>query len=258
MDNFDLALGAQKIYDLIWNEFCDWYVELVKSRLYGQDEADREVVRRVLVTVLKDMLRLLHPFMPFITEEIWSNLPEREGYLITDRWPVYSEARAFPEEAARMELAMDLIRAIRNIRAEAEAPAGKKLHAVILAEPADREKAEQVERHIRELAGVLGIRFVGEKKDVPEEVMSAVVGRVEVYIPLDELVDYQVELQRLGKEKERLEGEVARIGKTLANEAFVSKAPAKVVDGERAKLAAAEETLEKVRARLAAVEAKVK
>ncbi|MDO4552156.1 MAG: valine--tRNA ligase [Bacillota bacterium] len=258
MDAFDLALGAQKVWELIWNEYCDWYIELVKGRLYGADEADKAVVRRVLLATLKDMLRLLHPFMPFITEEIWSHLPERRGYLIRDSWPCYKESRRYPEEVAGLETAMDIIRSIRNIRAEAGAVSGKKLHAAIVAEGEELRRARAGERYIRELANVEALRFAdreagGPAPDREEEAMSAVVGTTEIFIPLAELVDYKAEAERLQKEKDRLSGEVKRISGTLSNEAFVSKAPAKVVEAEREKLEKCRETLEKVEERLAAV-----
>ena len=133
LENYDLALAGQKVHELIWNEYCDWYIELVKARLYGEDEADKQVARFVLVKVLKDMLALLHPFMPFITEEIWSFLPGKGEMLIVAPWPVHSKALDFSEESRRMELAMEIIRSIRNIRAEAEAVPSRKLRAEILA-----------------------------------------------------------------------------------------------------------------------------
>lgn len=152
MEKFELALAAQKIYDLIWNNFCDWYIELVKSRLYGDDDADKEVARYVLVRVLKDLLKLLHPFRPFITEEIWGFLPHNDsekdaenekGYLIRQSWPVYSDGMKFEEEESVIEAAMDAIRTVRNIRAEAEAAPSKKVNAAILAEGAAAERLKR-------------------------------------------------------------------------------------------------------------------
>lgn len=265
LERFDLALAGQRVYELIWNEYCDWYIELVKKRLWGDDEEDKKVVRFVLVTALKNMLELLHPFMPFITEEIWSFLPhsscetgaDGNSWLIRAKWPVYAEGRNFAEDAETVETAMEAIRAIRNIRAEAEAAPSKKLTAVILSQGKKLSEIEKGERYIRDLANITGIKFTDSKTDVPEEVMSAVIEGIEIYIPLDELVDFEAEYERLQKEKTRLEGEVKRVRGKLSNEGFVSKAPEKVVNEEREKQAKYEDMLEKVKERLASVAAKV-
>ena len=265
MERYDLALAGQRAYDLIWNEFCDWYIEIVKGRLYGDDEEDKKVARYVLVRALKSMLTLLHPFMPFITEEIWSYLPQGDAkadnpnnFIIRTDWPLYDEQLIFPEETEKLEMAMSVIRAIRNIRAEAEAAPSKKLSAVILCGEGREAVVKAGERYIQNLANITNITFISDKKDVPEETMSAVVDGAEVYIPLDELMDYQAELDRLTKEKKRLEGEVKRAAGKLNNEGFISKAPAKVVDEEKAKKAMYEGMLAKVADRLALVEAKLK
>jgi valyl-tRNA synthetase len=265
MGKFDLALAGQRVYDLIWNEYCDWYIEIVKKRLWGEDEEDKEVARFVLVMALKNMLELLHPFMPFITEEIWSFLPhsacEKEnnpdGYLIKARWPEYSEARRFEEEEAVLKMSMEAITAIRNIRAEAEAAPSKKLTAIILADGSDFEKINAGERYIRDLANITDIAYITDSSYAPADVMSAVIAGAQIFIPLDELVDYEAEFSRLSREKERLESEVARVEKKLSNQGFVSKAPQKVVDEEKAKKAQYEEMLAKVAEQLAAVAEKV-
>jgi valyl-tRNA synthetase len=264
MDKFELSLAAQKAYELIWNEYCDWYIELVKGRLYGDDEEDKKVARYVLVRALKDMLKLLHPFMPFITEEIWSFLPQDkpsednpDHFLIRESWPVYDGVLTFEAEVKKLELAMEAIRAIRNIRAEAEAAPSRKLHAVILSSGKDMENIKSGERYIRSLANITDIDFITDKSQVPEEVMSAVIGNVEIYIPLDDLLDYKAEYDRLQKEKARLSGEVERVGGKLANEGFVSKAPEKVINEEREKLARYEDMLVKITERLALVEKKI-
>ncbi|MDO4518054.1 MAG: valine--tRNA ligase, partial [Bacillota bacterium] len=218
MERYDLALAGQRIYDLIWNEFCDWYIEIVKERLYGDDEEDKKVARYTLVRVLKDMLILLHPFMPFITEEIWSYLPHKEGtennpnnFIIKAEWPKYDERLEFPEDADKLEMAMAVIKAIRNIRAEADASPGKKLRAIILSDENREDVVKAGERYIKKLANITEITFTDDKNKVPEETMSAVVDGAEVYIPLDDIMDYAAELDRLTKEKKRLEGEVKRV-----------------------------------------------
>ncbi len=264
MDRFDLALAGQRVYDVIWNEYCDWYIEIVKGRLYGDDEEDKKVARLVLVRALKDMLSLLHPFMPFITEEIWSYLPKGElkednpdNFLIKSDWPVYDEALTFEAETAKLELAMEAIRAIRNIRAEADAAPSKKLRAVIYADAADMEFVKSAERYIKGMANITEIEFITDKANVPEDVMSAVIAAAEIYIPSDDLLDYKAEFERLTKEKKKLEGEVARVTGKLSNQGFVNKAPEKVIAAEKEKKTMYEDMLAKVIERLAMVEKKL-
>ncbi len=264
LEKFDLALAGQRAYDLIWNEYCDWYIEIVKGRLYGDDEEDKKVARAVLVKVLKDMLKLLHPFMPYITEEIWAYLPAGEikadnpdNFLIKENWPLYNEALTFDAEAEKIEMAMAIIRSIRNIRAEADAAPSKKLTAVILSAEGKEEVVRSAERHVKKLANITDITFIADKADVPEEVMSAVVAGAEVFIPLDDIMDNEEEYDRLTKEKKKLEGEVKRVVGKLSNEGFVSKAPEKVINEEKAKQVKYEEMLAKVIDRLAIVEKKV-
>ena len=260
LDKFDLALAGQRVYDLIWNEYCDWYIEITKKRLYGDDEDDKKVARFVLVMVLKNMLELLHPFMPFITEEIWSFLPHSDKepeYLIKASWPVYSEDRAFPEEEKKLEMAMEAVTAVRNIRAEADAAPSKKLTAVILAEGDALATLEGGERYIKELAGISEISFVTDKTGVPDDSMSKVISKAQIFIPLAELVDFREELARLTKEKERLEGEVTRVEKKLSNQGFVAKAPEQVVQAERDKEEKYKEMLAKVNEQIADVEKKL-
>ena len=264
MEKFDLALAGQRAYDLIWNEYCDWYIEIVKGRLYGDDEEDKQVARAVLVSALKDMLRLLHPFMPYITEEIWTYLPKGEpaednsdNFLIREKWPVYSEELTFAEEAEKLEMAMAVIKSIRNIRAEADASPGKKLTAVILSTEGKEEVVKAGERYIKKIANITDITFISDKSEVPEEVMSAVVPGAEIFIPLDDIMDYEAELDRLRKEKKKLEGEVKRVTGKLSNPGFINKAPEKVVNEEKEKQVKYEEMLAKVCERLELVEKKV-
>ena len=257
MEKYELALGGQRVHDLIWNEYCDWYIELVKARLYGEDEDDKRVARFVLVKVLKDMLALLHPFMPFITEEIWGYLPGDGGMLIVAPWPVYDEALNFPEESRKMILIMEIIRSIRNIRAEAEAVPSKKLRAVILSAGDALKAIKAGENYLKNLANLTEVRFIEDKGQIPEEVMSAVVHGAEIFIPLDDLVDYKAEYQRLEKEKTRLLAERARLYAKLENPQFVEKAPEAVVAAEREKFQKAGAMLEKIKERLSFVAKKI-
>ena len=266
MEKFELSLAAQKVYDLIWNNYCDWYIEFVKSRLYGDDEEDKMVARAVLVKVLKDLLKLLHPVMPFITEEIWSCLPvlpgevteeNPQGYLIRQNWPVYDEALSFEEEEVIIGRAMEAVRTVRNIRAEVEAAPSKKVRAIIAASGRAEEYLKKAERHIMTQANVSEIAYVSDKSQVTEEVMSGVITDAEILIAMDELMDYRAEYERLTKEKKKLEGEVARVSGKLSNENFVSKAPEKIIGAEREKLAKYEEMLKTVISRLTIVEKKL-
>ncbi len=264
LEKYDLALAGQRIYDLIWNEYCDWYIELVKARLWGDDEEDKKVVRFTLVMCLKNMLKMLHPFMPFITEEIWSYLPHGEeqqdnpnNFLIKASWPKASAGCHFPEQEAKLEMAMEAIRAIRNIRAEAEAAPSRKLHAIVLATGEKAEMMKAGERYLKNLANITEVTFTEDKAAIPEEVMSAVIDGAEIYVPLDDLVDYKAELERLTKEKKKLEGEVERVVKKLSNPGFVGKAPEKVINEEREKQVKYEEMLAKVTSRLEMVAKKV-
>ena len=264
LEKYDLALAGQRIYDLIWNEYCDWYIELVKARLWGDDEEDKKVVRFTLVMCLKNMLKMLHPFMPFITEEIWSFLPHGEeqadnpnNYLIKATWPKASAGCCFPAQEAKLEMAMEAIRAIRNIRAEADAAPSRKLRAIVLAEGEKAEIMKSGERYLKSIANITEVTFTENKADIPEEVMSAVIDGAEIYVPLDDLVDYKAELERLTKEKKKLEGEVERVVKKLSNPGFVGKAPEKVINEEKEKQVKYEEMLAKVSARLELVAKKV-
>ncbi len=270
MEKFDLALAGQRILDLIWDEFCDWYIELIKGRLWSLDEEDKAVARYVLVRVLKDMLKLLHPFMPFITEEIWSYLPHSEeekaaaaadrnpeNFLIRAPFPEFDESLIFSKEVKKLEAAMEAIKAVRNIRVEAEAAPSKKLSAVILAEGDNLETMKAGERYIKAMAGITDVKFVTAKTEIPEETMSQVISIAEIYIPLDDLVDYKAEFERLSKEKTRLEGEVLRVEKMLSNPGFVKKAPEAKIAAEKEKQAKYQEMLEKVIDRLAMIQAKL-
>jgi len=254
LERFELSLATQKIHDFIRDEFCDWYIELVKPRLYGDDEEDKAVCRAVLVQVLSDLLRLLHPFMPFITEEIWGSLG-KPGKLIRDTWPVPRGLAGdddFIDAVKKIEAEKEIIRAVRNIRADAGAAPSRKFPIIV---KTDTDiGVEPV--HIKTLAGVSEVRFQADEKGIPEEAASAILEGMVVYVPLEELLDFSAERDRLEKEQGRLEGEIARLTAKLGNEGFTAKAPAEVVAAERSKLAAAEEALAKVIMRVTQIEGK--
>ncbi len=259
LDKFELGLAGQKVYELIWDVFCDWYIELIKKRLWGDDEEDKKTARYVLQKALKDLCKLLHPFMPFITEEIWSFLPAEaatednpDGLLIKAEWPVYDEAMDYSDAVARIETAMDIIKAVRNIRAEAEAAPSRKLNLIIRTDSI-AETIAAVEEYVKNIANVVSIRIESADAEAPADVMSAVINGAEILVPLDELVDKEAEIERLTKEKAKLESEVLRVEKKLANQGFVAKAPAELVEQEKAKGEKYREMLETVTARLEAL-----
>jgi len=256
LERFELSLATQKIHDFIRDEYCDWYIELVKPRLYGDDEEEKAVCRAVLVHVLSDLLRLLHPFMPFITEEIWGSLG-KPGKLIRDKWPVpqgLAKDESFMAAVKKIEAEKEIIRAVRNIRADAGAAPSRRF-PIIIKTDADAD-ADVEAGHIMNLAGVSEVRFEKDETNLPEEAASAILEGLVVYVPLEELLDFAAERERLVKERGRLEGEIARLDAKLSNEGFTAKAPAEVVAAERVKLETAEEALEKVLARLTQIEDK--
>ena len=266
LEKYDLALAGQRVYELIWNEYCDWYIELVKGRLYGDDEEDKKAARYVLVRTLTDMLKMLHPFMPFITEEIWSFLPRLEAdkkaenphdFLMKADWPLYDEKLTFEDDVKTLETAMNAIRSIRNIRAEAETAPGKKLRAVVVAEGEALARIKKGESYIKSLANIESITFAQRRDEAPDDVMSAVIDGAEILIPLDELVDYKAEFERLTKEKARLENEVKRVQGMLSNPGFVNKAPAAKIEEEKEKMVKYKDMLEKVTSRIALISKKL-
>lgn len=263
MDKFDLALAGQRVYELIWNEFCDWYIELVKERLYGEDEKDKENVRFMLVACLKDLLRLLHPFMPFITEEIWSYLPLKEskdnsyGFLISDRWPESSKEMEYKEAVEVLERAMEIIKAVRNIRSEVNAPMSKKLTLILDVKKNDEELVKAGLSYIKRLTNAGDIKINKEMKEALEDVMSTVVTDTNIYIPKEDLIDYKEEYERLLKEKEKLVSEVERVNLKLSNKAFLEKAPPHLVSEEKEKEAKYKNMLDKLVESITLIERKL-
>lgn len=256
-DKYELGLAAQKIYDLIWNEYCDWYIEMIKTRLYGENEDDKRVLRYVLNTTLEELLKLLHPFMPFITEEIYSILGDGKGFIMSKEIGDFNEELVFEKEVGDISLAMEVIKAVRNIRAEADTKPSKKIKGYFLGNKKDLESIDSGTKYIKSLCAMEEMILVEDISKIPNiDFMTAVVQGVEIRIPLDELVDIEVEIQRLKKEKERLLGEVARGEKMLSNEGFVSKAPKTKIEAEQEKLAQYKDALNKVSIRLLDLENK--
>ncbi|MDD3410631.1 MAG: valine--tRNA ligase [Eubacteriales bacterium] len=251
MEDGDFGLSANKIYDFTWSEFCDWYIELSKGRLMGDDEAARRNVRAVLLYVLESLLKLLHPFMPYITEEVYQNLPGKEGMLILAHWPEVKPEYAFEAEEAQMEGLMEIIRAIRNLRAEMKVEPGKRTHITLLPEAGWEETLAIAEPYLQRLAGASAVH-VGVKGEKSEEkTAGAVCAAGEIRIPLGELVDFAKEIARLEKEHANLQNEITRAEGRLNNPGFTGKAPAALVEQERQKLATNQTMLASLSQRIA-------
>ncbi|MEL7602070.1 MAG: valine--tRNA ligase [Bacillota bacterium] len=249
LDAFELGLAAQKIYDFIWSEFCDWYIEMAKPRLYGDDETAKAHVRGVLIKTLGDSMKLLHPFMPFITEELYTHLPDAPDTVMLSAWPKAEDVFRFDKEAADMEAVMELIRSIRNLRAQMNVPPAKRIGAILIAKAGMGRVFQESAIYMSRLAGIDDVTVQADKTGIPQNAVSVVCSAVEAFIPLEQLVDIQKELERVEKEIERIEGEIARAEGKLNNPGFVGKAPERVVEEERQKLATAREMLQKLKNR---------
>lgn len=258
LEKYELGISATKIYEFTWNAYCDWYIELAKKRLYGDDAAAKQTVQKVLVKVLKDILRLLHPFMPFITEEIWSFMPNDGTLLVTEQWPVPNASFENEKAESDMTLIMDAIRNLRNVRAEMEVAPSRKAKCMILAiDPQVGKTLLDQAEYLVTLASCSEVVLITDKADVPEDAVSAVIHGAELFLPLDDLIDYEKEMDRLQKEKAKLEKEVERVLSKLNNEGFVSKAPANLLEEERQKAAKYHEMLTTVSARIQAIALKI-
>ena len=251
LEKFEIGVAAQKLYDFIWSEFCDWYIELVKPRLYGEDTASNLAAQITLVDVLSGTMQLLHPMMPFITEEIYQHLPGTEKSIVISKWPEYNEARFSPEQESNMEIVMEAIKSIRNIRAEMNVVPSRKAKVLIIA--TDEKVKSAIEAgsiYFERLASASEVLLISQKTQIPEGAVSVVIAGAEIFLPLEELVDMDKEKERLNKEKENLEKEIQRVSGKLSNQGFVAKAPPNVIEEERAKQAKYQEMLVKVLQRL--------
>lgn len=234
-DRYEFGEVGRALYNFIWDDFCDWYIEMAKLPLYGEDEAAKKMTRSVLAYVLDQTMRLLHPFMPFITEEIWQNLPHKGESIVTASWPTVRDDLNFPEQAEEMKLLSEIIRSVRTIRAEVQTPMSKKVPLILSAKDEKalatlENNAAYIEKFCNPETLEIGLRL-----DAPEKAMSAVVTGAELFLPLQGLIDIDAELARLEKELAKWEKEVKLVQGKLSNERFVSKAPEAVVAEERAK-----------------------
>ena len=252
MDKYELGIAVQKVYDFIWEEFCDWYIEMVKPRLYSDTDSTKGAALWTLKKVLGNALKLLHPYMPFITEEIYCTLhPEEESIMISS-WPVFKEEWNFAKEEDAVEIIKEAVRSIRNVRTGMNVPPSRKAKVFVTAEDEKIRKIfEEGEVFFASLAHASQVIVQKDKTGIDEDAVSAVTSKAVIYMPFAELVDVEKEIERLKKEEERLTKELARVNGMLGNERFISKAPKAKVDEERAKLERYTSMMEQVKERLA-------
>lgn len=257
MDKFELGMALQKAYDFTWSEYCDWYIEMVKPRLYGDDVEAKKAALYTLTYVLETILKFLHPFIPFITEEIFDHLPTASGMIIVSEWPEFKEEDNMAKEEAMMDIMMDGIRNVRNVRSEMNVPPSKKAKVIMVPSEDKLEAVEAGKDYFKTLASASEVEVRADEAGIPEDAVSVVIDGVKIFIPLDELVDFEKELERLNKEKAKLEGEIKRVNGKLSNQGFLAKAPQKLVDEEKAKKEKFEEMMKSVEERLASIQAKL-
>ena len=253
MENFELGIAVQKIYDFIWDEFCDWYIEMVKPRLYNSDNAQSQnAALWTLKTVLLDALKLLHPYMPFITEEIFCTLQSEEPSIMISKWPVYETGRCFAKEEKDIERIKEAVRGIRNVRTGMNVAPSKKAHVFVVSENEDiRNTFEEGKLFFAALAYASEVTIQDNKNGIAEDAVSVVIANTNIYMPFAELVDIAQEIERLEKEAKRLDGELARVNNMLNNEKFMSKAPEGKIAEEKEKLTKYVQMKEQVAERLA-------
>ncbi|NBG89494.1 valine--tRNA ligase [Isachenkonia alkalipeptolytica] len=237
MDRFELGIALQKIYDFVWNEYCDWYIEFSKTRLYGEEPKEKRAAQYTLNHILENILKILHPYMPFITEEIWQNIKEDYSSVIVAPWPEYNEKAHFPKEEGEVALVMEIIKNLRNIRSDMNVAPSRKAKLMIHTE--DKSKKEIANRHLsyfKSLAGVSEMEILKDPDSVPKDAVSAVVEGIDLFIPLEDLLDIEKELKRLGEEKKKYQKEVKRAEGKLQNQGFIKKAPESLVEEEKEKV----------------------
>ena len=247
LEKFELGIALQKIYEFVWEEFCDWYIEMVKPKLYDREHPSRLEAQYVLNYVLKVAMKLLHPFMPFISEEIYQHLIIDESSIMISAWPQYREDYSFSQDEIKMRFIMEATRSIRNIRSELNVPPSKRAKVIFVTKEADKKEIiESGVNFLEKLAWASEIEVQSDKTGISVNAASAVLPGAEIYIPLEELIDIDKEIERLEKEKANLQKELDRVNGKLNNPGFVSKAPEKVIDEERAKKDKYQEMYDKV------------
>ena len=251
MDKYELGIAVQKLHDFAWEEFCDWYIEMVKPRLYNKEDPSRNAALWTLRVVMIDTLKLLHPYIPFITEEIFMSLQDKEETIMISKWPIYTEDRNFQTEEKEIELMKQAVRNIRNIRAEMNVPPSRKAQMYVVSEDENiRDVFDRGTVFFSSLAGATEVIIQEDKNGIEDGAVSVVIPGADIYIPLAELLDIDKEIKRLNKEREKLISEVERVDKKLANKGFVANAPEKVIEGEKAKREKYQTMLEQVEERI--------
>ena len=254
MEKYELGIAVAKLNDFIWEEFCDWYIEMVKPRLYNDEDTTKNAAIWTLKTVLIDALKLLHPYMPFITEEIFCNIQDDEESIMISSWPVYDEKFNFPDEEVAIQTIKEAVRNIRNVRAQMNVAPSRKAKVYVVSEDAlIRDIFENGRVFFATLAYASEVAVQSDKSGIPDDAVSAVIPGAVLYIPFAELVDIDKEIERLKKEEGRLNGEIKRCEGMLGNEKFISKAPQAKIDEEKAKLEKYQQMLAQVRERLQAL-----
>ena len=244
LDNFELGIAVSKLYDFLWDNFCDWYIELVKPRLFDKENPTAKTAQYVLTYVLSNTMKLLHPFMPFITEEIWQHLPHDGESIMVSEFPKFKEELCFETEEKQTEMIMSAVVAIRNRRAEMNVPPSKKAQVIVVTDKEDI--FSKGISYFEKLASAQNVLVQKIKDGIDANAVNIVVDGAELYMPLGELVDKDKELERLNKEKVKLEGEIKRVEGKLNNQGFVAKAPAKVIEEEKEKGEKYRQMLDKV------------
>ncbi|SHM68444.1 valyl-tRNA synthetase [Anaerosporobacter mobilis DSM 15930] len=251
LDKFELGIAVQKIYDFIWEEFCDWYIEMVKPRLYNDEDETKAAVLWTLKTVLINSLKLLHPYMPFVTEEIFCTLQDKEESIMISSWPEFKEEWNFEADEEAVEIIKTAVKGIRNVRSEMNVPPSKKATVIVVSES---EKVRTIFEDSKVFFATLGyaseVKIQANNEGISPDAVSTVIQDATIYMPFAELVDIEKEIERLEKEKARLEGELNRVKGMLSNERFVSKAPQAKIDEEKAKLEKYANMMEQVVERL--------
>ena len=252
MDSYEMGIAVQKIYDFIWDEFCDWYIEMVKPRLYNSENKDSKIAALwTLKTVLLDALRLLHPYMPFVTEEIFCTLQSEEESIMISAWPKYQAQWDFQKEEKEVEVIKEAVRGIRNVRTEMNVPPSKKAKVYVVSDKEEnRTIFSEGKLFFQSLAYASEVAIQADKTGIAQDAVSVVIANATLYIPFAELVDIQQEIERLKKEEIRLSGELARVNGMLSNERFVSKAPEAKIQEEKEKLEKYTQMMEQVKIRL--------
>ena len=251
LDKFEMGIAADKIYNFIWEEFCDWYIEMVKPRLYGEESESKTAALYTLSTVLTSALKMLHPYMPFVTEEIFCTLQDKEETIMVSNWPVYSEELNFASEETAIDLIKDAVRSIRNTRAEMNVPPSKKAKVFVVSDDKNVRDIFDECTVIFKTLGYANEVVIQENKDgISDDAVSCVISKATIYMPFDELVDKAKEIERLKKEEKKLEGELKRVNGMLSNPNFTSKAPEVKINEEKAKKEKYEDMMEQVKKQL--------